>query len=42
MDQQQNELVVFDWAGTTVDSGTRAPSPVVARVFFAPRIHLPR
>ena len=42
MDQQQIELVVFDWAGTTVDYGSSAPSAVFGRVFSASGIHLTR
>ena len=42
MDQQQIELVVFDWAGTTVDYGSSAPSAVFDRVFSASGIHLTR
>lgn len=34
------ELVVFDWAGTTVDYGSSAPSEVFDRVFRAAGLHL--
>lgn len=34
------ELVVFDWAGTTVDYGSSAPSEVFGRVFSAAGLHL--
>lgn len=34
------ELVVFDWAGTTVDYGSSAPSEVFDRVFSAAGLHL--
>lgn len=34
------ELVVFDWAGTTVDYGSSAPSEVFDRVFSAAVLHL--
>ncbi len=36
------ELVVFDWAGTTVDYGSRAPSVVFDRVFSAHGVKLTR
>lgn len=35
-------LVVFDWAGTTVDYGSSAPSEVFDRVFTSAGIHLTR
>lgn len=34
------KLVVFDWAGTTVDYGSSAPSEVFDRVFSAAGLHL--
>lgn len=36
------QMVVFDWAGTTVDYGSSAPSEVFDRVFTAAGIHLSR
>ena len=39
---QQIQLIVFDWAGTTVDYGSSAPSEVFARVFSQAGIHLTR
>ena len=35
-------LVVFDWAGTTVDYGSSAPSEVFSRVFTNAGLHLTR
>ena len=35
-------LVVFDWAGTTVDYGSSAPSEVFGRVFTNAGLHLTR
>ena len=40
--QYQIGLVVFDWAGTTVDYGSSAPSEVFDRVFSAAGITLTR
>ena len=40
--QYQIGLVVFDWAGTTVDYGSSAPSEVFGRVFSAAGISLTR
>ena len=40
--QYQIGLVVFDWAGTTVDYGSSAPSEVFDRVFTAAGIRLSR
>ncbi len=34
------EMVVFDWAGTTVDYGSSAPTEVFKRVFENAKIHL--
>lgn len=34
------QMVVFDWAGTTVDYGSSAPSTVFAKVFTQEGIHL--
>ena len=34
------EAVIFDWAGTTVDYGSSAPSEVFDRVFSAAGLHL--
>ena len=43
MDRTENiRLVVFDWAGTTVDYGSRAPSEVFSRVFAREGVHLTR
>ena len=39
---RQIQMVVFDWAGTTVDYGSSAPSVVFDRVFTAAGIHLTR
>ncbi len=36
------QMVVFDWAGTTVDYGSSAPSEVFDRVFSQAGIHLTR
>lgn len=36
------QLIVFDWAGTTVDYGSSAPAEVFNRVFTAEGIHLTR
>ncbi len=36
------QMVVFDWAGTTVDYGSSAPSTVFDRVFTEEGIHLTR
>ena len=36
------QMIVFDWAGTTVDYGSSAPSEVFARVFSQAGIHLTR
>lgn len=33
------QLVVFDWAGTTVDYGSSAPETVFERVFESAGIH---
>lgn len=41
-DIKQIQLVVFDWAGTTVDYGSSAPSDVFERVFTAAGLHLTR
>ena len=38
--QNKIELVVFDWAGTTVDYGSSAPSEVFERIFSAASLHL--
>lgn len=35
-------LVVFDWAGTTVDYGSSAPAEVFRRIFIAQGIHFTR
>ena len=35
-------MLVFDWAGTTVDYGSSAPAEVFRRVFTAEGIHLTR
>ena len=35
-------LVVFDWAGTTVDYGSSAPSEVFDRVFTKAGLHFTR
>ena len=35
-------MIVFDWAGTTVDYGSSAPAEVFDRVFTAEGIHLTR
>ena len=43
MDSNENsriQMVVFDWAGTTVDYASSAPSTVFDRVFRAAGIHL--
>ncbi len=43
MDSNENiriQMVVFDWAGTTVDYASSAPSTVFERVFCAEGIHL--
>lgn len=37
--KQKIQMVVFDWAGTTVDYGSGAPSLVFDRVFTAAGIH---
>lgn len=34
------QMVVFDWAGTTVDYGSSAPGDVFDRVFASAGIHL--
>ena len=34
------QMVVFDWAGTTVDYGSSAPAEVFSRIFKAEDIHL--
>ena len=39
---QKIQMVVFDWAGTTVDYGSSAPAEVFSRVFTAENIHLTR
>lgn len=36
------QLLVFDWAGTTVDYGSSAPETVFERVFESAGIHLTR
>ena len=36
------KLVVFDWAGTTVDYGSSAPSEVFARIFTHAGLHFTR
>ena len=36
------QMVVFDWAGTTVDYGSSAPSVVFDRVFTEAGLHLTR
>ena len=36
------QMIVFDWAGTTVDYGSSAPSEVFDRVFSQAGIHLTR
>lgn len=36
------QMIVFDWAGTTVDYGSSAPSQVFDRVFSQAGIHLTR
>ncbi len=42
MEKKQVELVVFDWAGTTVDYGSSAPAVVFERTFAHERIHFTR
>ena len=39
---QTIQLVVFDWAGTTVDYGSSAPAEVFRQIFDAAGIHLSR
>ncbi|MBQ7840416.1 MAG: phosphonoacetaldehyde hydrolase [Lachnospiraceae bacterium] len=36
------QMVVFDWAGTTVDYGSSAPAEVFARIFRSEGIHFTR
>ena len=36
------QLVVFDWAGTTVDYGSSAPAAVFERIFEGAGIHFTR
>jgi phosphonoacetaldehyde hydrolase len=40
MENNKTEMVVFDWAGTTVDYGSAAPHTVFDRVFTNHSIHL--
>ncbi|MGI5895120.1 MAG: phosphonoacetaldehyde hydrolase [Candidatus Merdivicinus sp.] len=42
MENHQVELVVFDWAGTTVDYGSSAPAVVFERTFAQEGIHFTR
>ena len=41
-ENRQIQMVVFDWAGTTVDYGSSAPSVVFDRVLTAAGLHLTR
>ena len=40
--KKEVRLVVFDWAGTTVDYGCVAPLAVFERIFENKNIHLTR
>ncbi len=40
--EQKIQLIVFDWAGTTVDYGSCAPTEVFNQVFISAGIHLTR
>ena len=33
MEEKKIKMVVFDWAGTTVDYGSSAPAEVFAEIF---------
>ena len=42
MEENKIKMVVFDWAGTTVDYGSCAPAEVFAEIFEEAGIHLTR
>ena len=42
MEEKKIKMVVFDWAGTTVDYGSSAPAEVFAEIFEEAGIHLTR
>ena len=42
MEEKKIKMVVFDWAGTTVDYGSSAPAEVFAEIFEEAGIRLTR